>query len=113
MPREGSRFKILKFFPRVEEKIYLPIHLKPLRKEREQVKLGELISGLPIKEIFGDPAVEVKGLAYHSQKVEEGFLFAAIPGSQEDGKRFIPEALSRGAALFWSANTWNSPRSSR
>jgi UDP-N-acetylmuramoyl-L-alanyl-D-glutamate--2,6-diaminopimelate ligase len=68
-----------------------------LRKERGQVKLGELISGLPIKEIFGDPAIEVKGLAYHSQKVEEGFLFAAIPGLQEDGKRFIPEALSRGA----------------
>jgi UDP-N-acetylmuramoyl-L-alanyl-D-glutamate--2,6-diaminopimelate ligase len=61
------------------------------------VKLGELISRLPVKEIYGDPAVEVRGLAYHSQKVEEGFLFAAIPGSQEDGMRFIPEALSRGA----------------
>ena len=61
------------------------------------MKLRELIARLPGKEIFGNPAVEVKGLAYHSQKVAEGFLFAAIRGSQEDGKRFIPEALSRGA----------------
>jgi len=51
-----------------------------------------------VKEILGNPAVEVKGLAYHSKAVQEGFLFAAIRGLREDGKRFIPEALSRGAA---------------
>jgi UDP-N-acetylmuramoyl-L-alanyl-D-glutamate--2,6-diaminopimelate ligase len=61
------------------------------------VRLGELISRLPVKEVIGDPAMEVKGLAYHSRVVEEGFLFAAIRGSQEDGTRFVPEALSRGA----------------
>jgi len=61
------------------------------------MKLGELTSRLLAQEVIGDPAVEVRGLAYHSREVAEGFLFAAIRGSREDGRRFIPEALSRGA----------------
>jgi UDP-N-acetylmuramoyl-L-alanyl-D-glutamate--2,6-diaminopimelate ligase len=61
------------------------------------VKLKELISRLPVKEVVGDAAVEVRGLAYHSRDVADGSLFAAIRGSQEDGRRFIPEALSQGA----------------
>jgi len=59
--------------------------------------LEEFISGLPEKKIFGNAAVEVKGLAYHSQSVQPGFLFAAIRGLREEGRRFIPDALSRGA----------------
>ncbi len=39
----------------------------------------------------------VKGIAYHSGTVEEGFLFAAIRGLKEDGTKYIPQALSRGA----------------
>jgi len=39
-------------------------------------------------------------LAYHSQQVQEGFLFAAILGSKQDGRRFIPEAISRGACAI-------------
>jgi UDP-N-acetylmuramoyl-L-alanyl-D-glutamate--2,6-diaminopimelate ligase len=61
------------------------------------VKMRELVSCLPVKEVVGDPAVEVRGIAYHSREVADGFLFAAIRGLQEDGRRFIPEALSRGA----------------
>jgi len=61
------------------------------------LKLQSLLTGLAVKKIFGDPTVEVKGIAYHSRQVEDGFLFAAMPGSREDGKRYIPEALSRGA----------------
>ncbi len=61
------------------------------------MRLKELISRLLVKQVIGDPAVEVRGLAYHSRDVADGFLFAAIRGSQEDGRRFIPEALSQGA----------------
>lgn len=64
------------------------------------MNLGELISRLPVKDVIGDPNVEVKGLAYHSQQVEEGFLFVAILGSKRDGKRFIPEAILRGASAI-------------
>ena len=61
------------------------------------MKLIDLISSLPAKEVIGNPEVEVKGLAYHSGAVQEGFLFAAMRGLREDGRRFISDALSRGA----------------
>jgi len=40
----------------------------------------------------------VKGLAVSSQAVQPGFLFAALPGKVTDGRRFIPDAVARGAA---------------
>ncbi len=61
------------------------------------MKLLDLISSLPAKEVIGNPEVEVKGLAYHSGAVQEGFVFAAVRGLRDDGRRFIPDALSRGA----------------
>ena len=39
----------------------------------------------------------ITGLNCDSRKVEPGFLFAAIPGTHMDGKKFIPEAIQRGA----------------
>ena len=69
---------------------------KILRGTRIDEVGGAHIS-LAVQRIIGDPAVEVRGLAYHSREVADGFLFAAIRGLQEDGRRFIPEALSRGA----------------
>jgi UDP-N-acetylmuramoyl-L-alanyl-D-glutamate--2,6-diaminopimelate ligase len=59
--------------------------------------LKNLISALPRKEVRGNAAVEVKGLAYHSGAVQEGFLFAAIRGLKEDGTQYVPDALARGA----------------
>ena len=42
--------------------------------------------------------IEISGLTADSRKVAEGYLFAALPGSQADGRDFIPEALAKGAA---------------
>ena len=42
--------------------------------------------------------VRISGITCDSSAVHEGYLFAAIPGSQRDGRQFIPDALSRGAA---------------
>lgn len=66
----------------------------------------DLVSILPVKEVLGNAAVEVKGLAYHSRAVQEGFLFAAIHGLREDGRRFIPEAFSRGASVLLVEQAW-------
>ncbi len=60
----------------------------------------DLIASLPEKQIIGNPQGEVTGLAYHSAAVREGFLFAAVRGLREDGNRFIPDALSRGARFL-------------
>ena len=45
------------------------------------------------------PDLIVRGLALDSRKVEEGFLFFALPGEKEDGGEFIAEAKARGAAI--------------
>ncbi len=44
------------------------------------------------------PDLTVSGLTLDSRKVEEGFLFFALPGEKEDGGDFIAEARARGAA---------------
>ncbi|ROP84110.1 UDP-N-acetylmuramoylalanyl-D-glutamate--2,6-diaminopimelate ligase [Stella humosa] len=44
-----------------------------------------------------DPGPEIRGIAVDSRAVEPGFLFAALPGQATDGRRFIVDALARGA----------------
>lgn len=46
--------------------------------------------------------IEIKHLAYDSRRVEAGSLFFAIPGTQTNGARFIPEAVARGAVAVIS-----------
>ncbi len=41
--------------------------------------------------------LDIRGLTADSRAVEPGFLFAALPGSLTDGRRYIGEALKRGA----------------
>jgi len=45
--------------------------------------------------VFDD--CEITGVTCDSRQVHPGYLFAAIPGTQTDGRRFIPDALGRGA----------------
>jgi UDP-N-acetylmuramoyl-L-alanyl-D-glutamate--2,6-diaminopimelate ligase len=46
----------------------------------------------------GSGEIEIRGLAADSRAVEPGFLFAALPGTHADGRRFVADALARGAA---------------
>src|SRR5262245_28550951 len=39
----------------------------------------------------------VRGLAYDSREVADGYLFFAFPGSKVDGGRFAADAIARGA----------------
>jgi UDP-N-acetylmuramoyl-L-alanyl-D-glutamate--2,6-diaminopimelate ligase len=41
---------------------------------------------------------EIIGLTCDSRQVEPGFIFAALPGSQLDGRDYIADALHRGAS---------------
>jgi len=61
--------------------------------------LGELIGPeAELSSAWG--AVPITGLAVDSRQVEPGDLFAALPGVNTDGARFIAEALRRGAAAI-------------
>jgi UDP-N-acetylmuramoyl-L-alanyl-D-glutamate--2,6-diaminopimelate ligase len=46
------------------------------------------------------PPVPITGMTSDSRKVAAGFLFAALPGTQADGRSFIGEAVARGAAAI-------------
>lgn len=61
--------------------------------------LGELV-GLEAKLPKGVARVPISGLAADSREVKPGYLFAALPGVNTDGTRFIAEALERGAAAI-------------
>jgi UDP-N-acetylmuramoyl-L-alanyl-D-glutamate--2,6-diaminopimelate ligase len=43
----------------------------------------------------GNP--DIRGLTADSREVKPGFLFAALPGAREDGRRFVEDAVARGA----------------
>src|SRR5579863_6637033 len=48
----------------------------------------------------GAPEPDITGLTADSRAVQRGFLFAALPGTKVDGKRFVADALARGAAAL-------------
>ncbi len=56
------------------------------------VKLSELLR----RDVPADPVIT--GVTADSRKVAPGSLFVALPGTAADGRAFIPQALSQGAA---------------
>ena len=67
------------------------------------MKLKDLLKDIPVLELKADPELEITNVYYDSRKVTEGSLFVAISGFASDGNRFIPMALSKGAAAVVTA----------
>lgn len=61
------------------------------------MQLDELISAISYEEVNGSLDIEVTGIHSDSRKIEPGFLFAAVPGTQSDGHQFIGKAIENGA----------------
>ena len=59
--------------------------------------LKHIITNIDIVGITGNVNVVIKGLELDSRQVEDGFLFAAIKGSQVDGHKFVDKAVEKGA----------------
>ena len=49
--------------------------------------------------------IEITGLTSDSRQVAPGYLFAALPGTQVDGARFIDDAVAAGAAVILGPKT--------
>ena len=60
--------------------------------------LAELLRDLTVLRAEGDTRVPVGGIATDSRQVQPGDLFVALHGQQQDGHRFIGDAVARGAA---------------
>ncbi len=60
---------------------------------------------MKLKDLFpladaGD--TDILGMTADSRKVQPGWLFAALAGSAQDGRQFVPQAIERGAAAILS-----------
>ncbi|TKJ41484.1 UDP-N-acetylmuramoyl-L-alanyl-D-glutamate--2,6-diaminopimelate ligase [candidate division LCP-89 bacterium B3_LCP] len=62
------------------------------------MKLSEIAAGIPGSAIKGVSDPEIAKVDYDSRQVNAGSLFFALQGEREDGRKFIPQALERGAA---------------
>ncbi len=60
---------------------------------------SDLLSALEVVRVVGLPPREVRGLAADSRRVALGDCFVAVPGLRQDGRRFVRDAVGRGAAL--------------
>ena len=66
------------------------------------MKLRELLAGVPLTGGTADLEMEISSISYDSRTLEPGALFVALPGAKDDGSRYIPAALERGAAAVLS-----------
>ncbi len=63
------------------------------------MKLSQIFPGHALS---ADP--EITGITADSRRVAPGFLFAAMKGTKDDGARFVPAALEKGAAAILCAD---------
>jgi len=63
------------------------------------LRLTELLRGTdnPMQPALQASEVTITGLTADSRRVAPGYLFAALSGSQADGRHFIPQAIAKGA----------------
>ncbi len=60
---------------------------------------ADLLEVLAVKTVTGALPRAVTGIADDSRKVAPGECFVAVPGLRQDARRFVPDAVARGAAL--------------
>ena len=59
------------------------------------MKLSELLEGIEYS-ATGDVDINIEGVECDSRKVKEGYLFVALKGTADDGRRFVEDAIKRG-----------------
>jgi UDP-N-acetylmuramoyl-L-alanyl-D-glutamate--2,6-diaminopimelate ligase len=59
---------------------------------------------------LGSEGIRVSGLAVDSRAIAPGEVFLAYPGARSDGRRFVADAVSRGAAaVLWEKDGFEWP----
>jgi UDP-N-acetylmuramoyl-L-alanyl-D-glutamate--2,6-diaminopimelate ligase len=60
---------------------------------------ADLLAALDDSRVVGALPPTVRGLTADSRRVEAGHCFVAVPGFKQDARRFVPDAVARGAVL--------------
>lgn len=68
------------------------------------VKKEEILKTLPEAKVIGRLPEEFAAVECDSRKVTPGALFFAVPGFRQDGRKFVPEAIQRGASAVVSVD---------
>jgi UDP-N-acetylmuramoyl-L-alanyl-D-glutamate--2,6-diaminopimelate ligase len=66
---------------------------------RREVAVSVLLDALPDRRVIGIPPAHVRGIADDSRRVQPGDCFVAVPGFKADARRFVAQAVERGASL--------------
>ncbi len=74
------------------------------------MKLRELLRGVPERATHGDLDLDIAAVTADSRLAVRGSLFAAIPGLQQDGAKFIDAAMAKGAIAAVSEHPPSSAR---
>lgn len=65
------------------------------------MKIDRLLAALPAKTVIGRTRnLEVEGITFDSRQVRAGSIFVAVPGTQQDGRDFAPQAIENGAVAI-------------
>jgi UDP-N-acetylmuramoyl-L-alanyl-D-glutamate--2,6-diaminopimelate ligase len=64
------------------------------------VRLDQLLDGVEVRSVAGDPGVEVTSVTFDSRAVRPGALHCCLPGGREDGHRFAADAVAAGATAL-------------
>lgn len=64
------------------------------------MRLHDLLEGIDVIELRGDPAVEVRAIGHDSRQIDDGTLFCCIPGKTTDGHDHAIAAQRAGATAF-------------
>jgi UDP-N-acetylmuramoyl-L-alanyl-D-glutamate--2,6-diaminopimelate ligase len=67
---------------------------------RRPLSASDLMFALRQATVVGTLPAAVTGIAADSRKVEPGDCFVAVPGFRQDARRFVPEAVQRGATVI-------------
>lgn len=61
------------------------------------MRLKDLLEGVRPLSCTAELTREITGVSCDSQKIQPGDVFVAVPGTQADGRRYISQAMARGA----------------
>jgi UDP-N-acetylmuramoyl-L-alanyl-D-glutamate--2,6-diaminopimelate ligase len=63
-------------------------------------ELKDILYKVSLTSSYGNMSGEVKGICFDSRKVQAGFLFIAVRGTQSDGHAYIAKAIDLGASAI-------------